>query len=129
MTKVISTSESDTLISESHSNESGSFTRTTEVNQADKNAIITSTFKYFHPVGVDAITVNGTAVLTTNKTSFFLNGELNYKGILPARMVFKNVQFEQREDAEGLVFVPMGGSILADKREIETGFFFTQIVK
>ncbi len=129
LTKIVSTANTDTLIAESLSNDSGSYIRSTEINQADKQTKITTTFKDFHPTNIDSITMNGTVVLTSQQTMFFLNGQLSYKGIKPARFLFKNVQLEQQQSAEGTVFIPFGGSILADRREISSEMMFTEILK
>ena len=129
LSKVLSTANSETLIAESLSNDSGSYIRTTEINQADKRVIITSTFKDYHPEGSSSITVNGTVQLKNLETNFFINGELTYTGIKPRTLAFKNIQLEQKSDETGAVFFPVGGYAVADGREISCEVLFTEIFK
>jgi len=129
LTKLLSSSNTDSLIAESLSDDSGTYIRSTEINQADKRAKITTTFKDFHPKGTESVTINGEVILTNLGNKFFLNGELRYEGIKPAKLVFKNIQLEQKNEAGESMFVPIDGIALADSREITGKVLFTDILK
>ncbi len=129
LSKLVSSSNTDSLVAESLSNDSGNYIRSTEINQADKRAKITTTFKDFHPKGTESVTINGEVILTNLGNRFFLNGELSYKGIKPAKLVFKNIQLEQQNDANGTTFIPIDGLAQADSREIPGKILFTDILK
>lgn len=129
LTKLLSSSNTDSLVAESLSSDSGDYVRSTEINQADKRAKITTTFKDYHPKGTESVTINGEVILTSLGNRFFLNGVLAYKGIKPAKLVFKNIQLEQINDASGSSFIPVDGVALADSREIQCKVLFTDILK
>ncbi len=129
LSKIVSTSNTDSLISETISSDSGNYIRSTEINQADKRAKITSTFKEYHPKGTPSITINGEIILTNLENKFFLNGELSYQGIKPTKLVFKNIQLEQKNDQGEAVFIPIDGTARADTREITGVYLFNTILK
>lgn len=129
LTKLVSSSNTESLIAETLSNDGGNYIRSTEINQADKRAKITTTFKDYHPKGTEAVTINGEVILTNLGNKFFLNGELVYKGIKPAKLIFKNIQLEQKNDASGSSFIPVDGLALADSREITGKELFADILK
>ena len=129
LSKLLSSSNTDSLIAETLTNDSGNYIRSTEINQADKRAKITTTFKDYHPKGTESVTINGEVVLTSLGNRFFLNGELLYKGIKPAKLTFKNIQLEQRNDGGESSFMPVDGAALADSREITGKELFADILK
>lgn len=127
---VLSTANSELLVRESIANADESYVRTTEINQADKTSKITAVFKDYRPEGASSVTINGEVTLTSLGRVFSINGSLAYKGLNLRSLVFKNASLEQMPESDGgFSFLPVGGSIQADKRVIGAEEFFTEILK
>lgn len=129
LSKVISKSQSDTLITETVASDDESYVRKTEINQADKTSKITVTFKDFNPGTEGSVKINGEIVLSSLSNLFAINGTLNFKGMKPSRLEFRNVTLTQHQTDGNPTFLPEDGTILADKREISVDEFFVEIMK
>ncbi len=130
LTKVLATSNTENFVAESLSNPDGSYTRKTEINQADKTSKITATFRDYHPASAKTVSIDGEVVMTSLGAVFSLNGSLTYKGMLPKTLTFKNASLRQGKSDDGQVsFSPVKGTVVADRRVLTVDEFFTEILK
>jgi len=128
--KVVSTANTDKFVAESISNPEGTYIRATEIDQAAKTSKITATFKGFHPVDAETVTMDGEVVMTSLGRVFSINGTLTYRGIRPKTLTFNNASLEQgRTDDGNVSFRPVSGTVVADKRSIPVDVFFNEILQ
>jgi hypothetical protein len=130
LSKMLSSATTDKIIDETVASEDETCVRKTEINQASSTSKITVTFKDYKPRKGTSVAMNGQLVISSLGNVFAINGSIDYKGFVPARLTFRNATLTQRIDENGdPSFIAKEGTILADKREIGVDEFFNKIMR